>query len=97
MNGASVDTGRCSNGCPPSDAPSDPAAIVEDRYGGQVRAALGQLKPVDADLVFLRAEGYTLREAATALGISESAAKMRTHRLREHFRNLGTLFEGSAS
>ena len=82
---------------PRPDAPVDPAAVVEDRHGGRVRDALNQMKPIDAALVSLKAEGYTLRDAARALGISESAAKMRTLRLRQHLRTVETLSEGSAS
>lgn len=45
-------------------------------------------RPVDRQLLSLTAiEGFTIAEAATALGISESAAKMRLSRLKSKLRS----------
>jgi RNA polymerase sigma-70 factor (ECF subfamily) len=72
---------------------------VDDRTAA-VRAALANAKPVDADLLAMTAlEGFTISEAATALGLSESAAKMRLSRLRTQIRALvgpTPLVEGGA-
>ncbi|MFT3798242.1 RNA polymerase sigma factor [Microbacterium sp.] len=59
---------------------------VDDRTAA-IRLALADAKPMDADLLAMTAlEGFTLREAAAALGLSESAAKMRLSRLRARLR-----------
>lgn len=79
----------------------DPAARhdVDDRTAA-IRTALATAKPVDADLLAMTAlEGFTLRESAAALGLSESAAKMRLSRLRARAQALAasrTSIEGGA-
>ena len=86
---------------PASEVVPDPAARhdTDDRTAA-IRAALGTAKPVDADLLAMTAlEGFTLREAAVALGLSESAAKMRLSRLRTRARSLAastTFVEGGS-
>lgn len=71
---------------PPGLAP-DPAETVAARHDPRVRLArevLQAARPADRELVALTAiEGFTVAEAAQALGLSESAARMRLARLRE--------------
>lgn len=68
----------------------DPAGSVADRDDEHMialRAAIAAVRPADATLLSMTAlEGFTTREAATALGLSESAAKMRLSRLRARLR-----------
>lgn len=70
---------------PPEDA-ADPADIVAERDTWRtrfVREVLAASRPADRDLVVLTAvEGFSVREAAQTLGLTESAAKMRLSRLR---------------
>lgn len=66
-----------------------------------MRDALAALKPMDADLLAMTAiEGFSIREAAIATGISESAAKTRLSRLRRRLKSTATaalLLEGEPS
>ncbi len=58
----------------------------------RVRAALATARPADGRLLALTAvEGFSVKDAAAAVGISESAAKMRLSRLR---RRLALVVEG---
>lgn len=51
------------------------------------RIAMRACRPVDASLLAMTSlEGFTVKEAAAVLNISESAAKMRLTRLRAHLR-----------
>lgn len=65
---------------------ADPAEIIADRDPERsriVREVLAASSAGDRALVLLTTlEGLTVREAATAVGLSESAAKMRLSRLR---------------
>lgn len=86
---------------PPTEPIPDPThAVVEHESAAAiaVRHALGALRPADATLLALTAiDGLTVREAAGALGISESAAKMRLSRIRSRLRDdlrLDPLAEG---
>lgn len=69
----------------PDHAP-DPADLVAERDSPRVRVArevLAATRCDDRTLVVLTAvEGFTIAQAAAAVGISESAAKMRLSRLR---------------
>lgn len=69
----------------PADAP-DPADLVAERDSPRVRFArevLTATRREDRTLAVLTAvEGFTIAEAAAAVGIRESAAKMRLSRLR---------------
>ncbi|MFC8679996.1 RNA polymerase sigma factor [Microbacterium ureisolvens] len=71
---------------PLPDAAPDPADLVAERDSSRtrlVREVMAATRPADRDLAMLTAvEGFTIREAAEAIGISESAAKMRLSRLR---------------
>lgn len=71
---------------PPPGTAQDPAEIVADRDAPRIRlarAVLASTRPEDRDLVMLTAvEGFTVAQAAEAIGISQSAAKMRLSRLR---------------
>ncbi|GGM59964.1 RNA polymerase sigma factor [Microbacterium saperdae] len=64
----------------------DPAELIAERdspRARQVRAVLSTSRAQDRHLAVLTTlEGFTVREAAAAIGISESAAKMRLSRLR---------------
>ena len=70
---------------PPEHAP-DPAELVAEKDSARtrrVREVLGAAREQDRHLAVLTAlEGFTVREAAAAIGISEPAAKMRLSRLR---------------
>lgn len=62
----------------PADLVTDPTPLTQ-----AVREVLRVARPVDRALLELTAlEGLTVREASQALGIGESAAKMRLSRLR---------------
>ena len=71
---------------PLPDPEPDPAERIADRDDvrtGRLRAELAAARPVDARLLAMTAvEGFTVSEAASVLGLSESAAKMRLSRLR---------------
>lgn len=68
----------------------DPAEAIAARDTGHLialRAAIAGARPADATLLAMTAlEGFTIREAALALGLTESAAKMRLNRLRTRLR-----------
>jgi len=71
--------------------PADSIADREDEHLIALRAAIGAARPEDASLLAMTAlEGFTIREAATVLGLSESAAKMRLSRLRARLRTAVT-------
>ncbi|MCR2784007.1 MULTISPECIES: sigma-70 family RNA polymerase sigma factor [unclassified Microbacterium] len=71
--------------------PADPIADRDDVHLIALRAAIAAARPADATLLAMTAlEGFTTREAATALGLSESAAKMRLSRLRARLRSAVT-------
>jgi RNA polymerase sigma-70 factor (ECF subfamily) len=70
---------------------ADPIADRDDVHLIALRSAIAAARPADATLLAMTAlEGFTIREAATALGISESAAKMRLSRLRARLRSAVT-------
>ena len=77
---------------PPAVAdPADPIADRDQDHLVALRAAIAAARPADATLLAMTAlEGFTTREAATALGLSESAAKMRLSRLRARLRTAVT-------
>lgn len=65
--------------------------VIWDRHDERhvaLRAAMTTARPADAALLGLTVlEGFTVREAAAVLGISESAAKMRLTRVRARLRD----------
>lgn len=71
---------------PAPELAPDPAALVDGMDAardGRVRAVLAAARPADGQLLALTAvEGFSVKDAAAVLGISESAAKMRLSRLR---------------
>jgi RNA polymerase sigma-70 factor (ECF subfamily) len=75
---------------PPPPPAADPADQVADRNSeviGKVREVMAGSNSTDRELLALTMlEQFTLREAAAAVGISESAAKMRLSRLRARLR-----------
>src|SRR6478752_6376389 len=77
---------------PPTVAdPADPIADRDQDHLVALRAAIAAARPADATLLAMTAlEGFTTREAASALGLSESAAKMRLSRLRARLRTAVT-------
>jgi len=79
---------------PAPDPASDPAVLVEHldpARDARVRAVMGGARPADARLLAMTAlEGFSVKDAAAAIGVSESAAKMRLSRLR---RRLGEAIE----
>ena len=70
---------------PPRDEP-DPAEVFDPMdavRNARVREVMASARPADAHLLAMTVlEEMTLREAAAALGLTESAAKMRLSRLR---------------
>jgi RNA polymerase sigma factor (sigma-70 family) len=76
---------------PPPAVVPDPAVAIADRDDDHLvalRATITAARPADATLLAMTAlEGFTTREAATALGLSEAAAKMRLSRLRSQLRS----------
>lgn len=87
----------------PEHAP-DPAELIAEKDASRirrVREVLGAAREQDRHLAVLTAlEGFTVREAAEAIGISEPAAKMRLSRLRARLADPThdlTPTEGSAS
>ena len=77
----------------PSVTP-DPADLIADRDHEHLitlREAIAAARPDDATLLAMTAlEGFTIREAAAALGLTESAAKMRLTRLRRRLKTAVT-------
>jgi RNA polymerase sigma-70 factor (ECF subfamily) len=70
------------------DAGGDPATIAELRDdANQVRAAMALVSDDDREVITLRdIKGLSTKQAAKALGISESAAKVRLHRAHARLR-----------
>ena len=68
--------------------PADRIADLDEERLKALRAAINVARPADATLLAMTAlEGFTIREAASALGLSESAAKMRLTRIRARLRS----------
>ena len=68
---------------PPEHAPDPADAVGSSARADAAKAVLSTSRPADRALLALTAvDGLTVREAALALGITESAAKMRLSRLR---------------
>lgn len=75
---------------PPLAVPdhADRIADAADEKLVALREAIAGARPADARLMAMTAlEGFTIREAAAALGLTESAAKMRLTRLRGRLRS----------
>lgn len=74
---------------PPATTPdhAERVADLDDSRFRVLREAFAAAKPSDGHLLAMTVlDGFTIAEAATALGISESAAKMRLSRLRTSLR-----------
>lgn len=87
---------------PPASAVSDPAdALDGDDRTDLVRRVLAEARGTDQDLAILTAvEGYTVGQAAQAVGLTESAARMRLSRLRATIRSAASTaasLEGGAT
>lgn len=77
-----------------------PPEVTSERLdlSPELRAALATLRGADLHLLVLVAlEDYSMRDAATALGLTESAAKSRMHRIRADIRGQLPVFETSDS
>lgn len=74
----------------------DPA--TRSRVRAALNAAIDELSPADRAVVVLRdAEGFTLAETATSMGITIATAKTRLHRARLFLRNrLAVVMEAAA-
>lgn len=76
---------------PPPPVVPDPADRIADAADEKLvalRNAMASARPADARLIAMTAlEGFTIREAAAALDLTESAAKMRLTRLRSRLRS----------
>jgi RNA polymerase sigma-70 factor (ECF subfamily) len=90
-------------GLPGPSAEPDPADRIADRDDARLvalREAMAVARPTDARLLAMTSiEGFTIREAATVLGLSESAAKMRLTRIRARLRSAVSahaIFEGGS-
>lgn len=72
---------------PQAEPATDPADVAQERLGARVRLARQVLQGArgdDRELVVLTAvEGFTVAQAAEAVGLSEPAARMRLSRLRK--------------
>lgn len=67
---------------------ADRIADAADEKLVALREAIAIARPADARLMAMTAlEGFTIREAAAVLGLTESAAKMRLTRLRGRLRS----------
>lgn len=78
---------------PPSEHASDPAREIADRDAADqlLNAALSDARPVDGHLLAMTAlDGFSIRETAMALGMSESAARTRLSRFRARLREVIT-------
>ncbi len=70
-----------------SDPPPSPAEAEESaEIRGRVRAALDQMPERERHLLLLRAEGYSYRDLATALGLNEASVGVLLARARTAFR-----------
>ena len=75
---------------PPSPDAPDPATRVAELGDPallRLREIVGASRPADARLLAMTAvEGFTVREAAEAVGVTEATARMRIARLRSRLR-----------
>ena len=74
---------------PPNSPVPDPADEISDRYAAIhiLRHAVAAARGADGDLLAMTViDGFSIREAAAALGMSESAAKSRLSRFRAQLR-----------
>jgi RNA polymerase sigma-70 factor (ECF subfamily) len=80
-----------------SDPPPSPARVLEEESApGRVRRALDQLDERDRRLLLLRSEGYSYREIAIALELTESSVGTLLARAKHAFRDAyGCVPEGS--
>ena len=61
--------------------------LLADERRGQVRQAVDQLRPKDAEILLLKyTENWSYRQLAEHLGIRESAVETRLHRARQQLR-----------
>lgn len=86
---------RLLDSLPMPDDIADHAELVADQNDERtvrLRAEITRARPIDATLLAMTAiEGFTVSEAASALGLSEPAARMRLSRFRAHLRTAVTI------
>lgn len=68
-------------------APRPDEGVVADETRVRVRSAIDQMPERDRQLLLLRAEGYSYRDLAGALGIQESSVGTLLARAKESFRH----------
>ena len=74
---------------PPSDdlADIDHTLIIQDQSGNEqldwLYEQIGQLDPVDRSICLLMLDGYSYKEIAAILGISQSNVGVKIHRVKE--------------
>ncbi|MEM7334219.1 MAG: RNA polymerase sigma factor [Chloroflexota bacterium] len=75
---------------PPSDdlADIDHTLIIQDQSSNEqldwLYEQIGQLDPVDRSICLLMLDGYSYKEIAAILGISQSNVGVKIHRIKEH-------------
>jgi RNA polymerase sigma-70 factor (ECF subfamily) len=70
-----------------ADAAPDPAdAVQSEETRARVRSAIDRLPERDRQLLILRAEGYSYRDLATALGLNEASVGTLLARAKRDFR-----------
>lgn len=85
------------DGAPPRDVPAEAAPLSDPGLERQVRQALDQLPAPQREAILLhRFEGLSFSEIAQALGVSESAVKVRAHRGYLRLRELLQALRGEA-
>ncbi len=75
---------------PPSDdlADIDHTLIIQDQSSNEqldwLYEQIGQLDPIDRSICLLMLDGYSYKEIAAILGISQSNVGVKIHRVKEH-------------
>jgi RNA polymerase sigma-70 factor (ECF subfamily) len=71
------------------DAPAEPAPLPDPGLTRTVEAALAQLPEAQREAIVLhRFEGFSFKQIAEMLGVTETAVKVRAHRGYERLRTL---------
>ncbi|HTS80974.1 MAG TPA: RNA polymerase sigma factor [Myxococcaceae bacterium] len=79
------------------EAPAEPAPLPDPGLSRTVEAALAQLPGAQREAIVLhRFEGFSFREIADLLGVTETAVKVRAHRGYERLRVLLASQRGTA-
>jgi RNA polymerase sigma-70 factor (ECF subfamily) len=79
------------------DAPADPTPLPDPGLTRTVEAALAQLPENQREAIVLhRFEGFSFKQIAEMLGVTETAVKVRAHRGYERLRTLLAAHRDSA-